>query len=129
MIVPGDELTEWANLIQQARRFLGPQEPNSEGTQPRMGWDGESLLASAAAPTLLPSARNPDVELLPDARRLRRRPHVDPFSTVTSRKASDPVVPPETPYRLTSDGSSLPVYVTSMHPITVVHKLFGLPLK
>ena len=60
MVVPGGELTEWANLIQQARsRFLGPQEPNSEGTQPQMEWDGESLLASVAASTLLLSARKP----------------------------------------------------------------------
>ncbi len=66
---------------------------------------------------------NPDFGSFSDARRLRRRPPVD------IQEASGPVVPPETPYRLTSDGNSLPLYVTSMHPITVVHKLFGLPLK
>lgn len=109
MVVPGDELTEWANLIQQARsRFLGPQEPNPEGTQPQIEWDGESLLASVAAPPLSPAPANSDFGSFSDARRLVADRPVDPSSTVKSRKASSPVSP-ETPYRLTSDGSSLPL--------------------
>ena len=67
LLVSGDELAEWANLIRHAR---SRQRLFKTGPLAQMEWDAEPSLGSVVAPTLVLSARNPDFDFLSPARRI-----------------------------------------------------------